>query len=1013
MAMFNFSKVYVSIIIILICKSVFGEYFGKNKVQYGEFKFKEMQTEFFKIYYYPSEKSVVKDAGRILERWNARYAKIFGAPLSKGQPVILYANQADFQQTNAIGGLIPQGTGGVTEGYLNRVILPFTGIYEENDHVLGHELVHAFQYEIMKANELGLAGANNMPLWFIEGMAEYLSTGSQSPLTSMWMRDAVLFNDVPGIDEIGRDSKYFPYRWGQALWAYIAGKYGDVVIGQLYMSVMSGNLETAFIDVLGKNLDSLSIEWVEEVKRTFNTQINGRQLPSKEGRRILDREELTLSPKISPDGKLMAVYSSKDLFAIDLYIVDVASGKIIQKLGSSESDQHFNELRYVNSVGSWSPDSRKFAFVIYRKGKNAIGTFDAKAGRYKQTFTLSGVDEIEDVAWSPDGNSIAVSGTAGGEGDLYLYSIKRKTTTRLTNDKYADLMPSWSPDGKTLLFITDRADGTDIGDLTYGTMRIGKLDLETKEISILSLASWAKHIDPQYSKDGKSIFFISDPDGISDIYRYSTESHTFFRVTKVATGVSGLTELSSAMSISRDNGQLAFNVFEKFGYKVQLLDSSKTNGTPFIPFKVDYYCNTILPPGTGGSIVNNYLCNPNEGLVSGESFLLQNYKPKLKLLYIGQLFAGISADPLGIGVAGGLSFVFSDILGNHILGLGAQVSGSIRDFGGEVFYLNVGKRLNWGVTLNRISYLTTQTTTEAGDSTNNSGSTQKITFLDQHIYDNNLSGLFQFPISTNRRFEMNAGFTRESYDYRVEEVTISDNLVIDDQTKNIDGPSSLNLFQSGMAYVGDFAFFGFTGPVNGRRFRLEVGPTMGSLQYLSLLADYRQYIFMNPFTLAFRFYHFGRYLRDANNYRLPTYYLGNELWVRGYEYYSFDIAKCSENNDNDGCPEYNRLLGSRIGLINIELRYPLIGIDRYGLINFRYLPVDLITFFDSGVAWDGKNKPIAKIERNTQDRVPVMSVGGGTRINLLGLLILQIYFVYPFQRNDIGAHWGFVFAPAW
>jgi hypothetical protein len=379
------------------------------------------------------------------------------------------------------------------------------------------------------------------------------------------------------------------------------------------------------------------------------------------------------------------------------------------------------------------------------------------------------------------------------------------------------------------------------------------------------------------------------------------------------------------------------------------------------------------------------------------------------------LFAGISADPLGLGVAGGISFLFSDLLGDQILGFGGQVAGSIQDFGGEVFYQNLHNRINWGITLNRVSYLATKTTIEsAADTINeNGGTVQNVTFLDQRIYDNNISGVVDYPLSVNRRIEANAGFTRESYDYRAQKITVSGNDVIDDQTTKVAAPSGLNLFQIGLAYVGDFSYFGFTGPVSGRRFRLEIGSSVGSLQYMSLLADYRQYVFLNPFTLAFRFFHFGRYLRDSENERLATFYLGNEYWMRGYELSSIDLAKCSEKNGNKGCPEYDRLLGSRIGLVNMELRFPLIGTERYGLINFRYLPVDILTFLDGGVAWDGNNKPVAKIEGNTQDRVPVFSVGAATRINILGLLILQIYYAYPFQRTDIGGHWGFVFAPAW
>src|SRR6185295_19122979 len=117
-------------------------------------------------------------------------------------------------QSNVIEGFIGQGTGGVTEGARDRVIMPFTGVYAESDHVLGHELVHVFQYKIAQASRGGLNSVGRIPLWLIEGMAEYLSLGRQDPNTAMWLRDALRRNDLPTLNQLTRDPRYFPYRYG-------------------------------------------------------------------------------------------------------------------------------------------------------------------------------------------------------------------------------------------------------------------------------------------------------------------------------------------------------------------------------------------------------------------------------------------------------------------------------------------------------------------------------------------------------------------------------------------------------------------------------------------------------------------------------------------------------------------------------------------------------------------------------------------------------------------------------
>lgn len=1002
---------------LLICFLSFplkSEYFGRNKVQYDDFDFKVLNSRQFMVFYYPSEEDASKDASRMLERWHARFKTIFDRSLPKKQPVLLYANHADFQQTNAISGLIPQGTGGVTEGFMNRIILPLTGVYSENDHVLGHELAHAFHYNILKESPAGIGGAQQIPLWFIEGMSEYLTIGSFSPQTAMWMRDATLNNDIPTISQIGSDSRYFPYRYGHALWAYIGGTYGDQVINLLFHAVLKQGWYQGIKNVLGKSVDSVSGDWQRSIREKFSTDIAGRDKPSETGKGIIVDGEVNLSPVISPDGEMIAFLSTKDLFSIDLFLADVKTGKIIRKLVSSETDQYFDALQYMSSSGTWSPDGKRFAFTVFKDGDNAISVLDIRTRKIIKTFKLEGVDHVEHVSWAPDGERLAISGTSGAISDLYIYYLDTGRKQRLTSDKFAELQPSWSPDGRSIVFATDRGSETDFDSLRFAQMKLGVLNLDNGNINLISMAEWAKHINPQYSPDGSSIYFISDADGFSDIYRYSILTGQFFRVTRIATGVSGLTDLSPALSVAGKSGRTVFSVYDKSSYRIRSFEPSQTTGELFTPDKQAYLYNIKLPPvNSENSIVDEYLGKSSSGLQN--RFSIKDYNPRLGLLYVGQLYAGLSADPLGVGVGGGVSFLFSDILGDHLLGLGAQINGSLRDFGAEGFYLNMDKRLNWGLVLSRIPYASTYTEVQDDTATVNGevSDVQKYTFTDQRVYDNQIGLLTAYPLSANRRFEFSGSYTRLSYDYKTEEISAQSGRVVRRRTSTIEAPSSLNLFRAAAAYVGDFSYFGFTGPVSGRRYRLELEPTAGSLLFTTALADYRQYLFFNPFTLAFRFLHYGRYFRDSENSRLSQLFLGYETWVRGYSAYSYDLSDCLSSDDYENCPEFQRLLGSRIGIFNAELRFPLLGNEQFGLLNFPYLPVDLLAFFDGGVAWSKKEIPVPKLVQSSNERIPVFSAGAGARINLFGLLVLQIYYAYPFQRTDRDGHWGFFFAPGW
>jgi len=230
----------------VLVPSLNAQYYGRNKVQYQKFNFKVMKTRHFDIYFYLEDEQTVKLAGLMAERWYARLSRMFNYEIRTRQPLVLYASGPEFQQTTVIPELMGEGTGGVTESFKRRIVLPYGPSLAETDHVIGHELVHAFQYDIMAQGHSDAARQTDatlrMPLWFIEGMAEYLSIGSVDPNTAMWMRDAVRRKDLPTVSKLENYYKYFPYRWGQALWAYIAGRWGDEVIGKMMktISVPSG-----------------------------------------------------------------------------------------------------------------------------------------------------------------------------------------------------------------------------------------------------------------------------------------------------------------------------------------------------------------------------------------------------------------------------------------------------------------------------------------------------------------------------------------------------------------------------------------------------------------------------------------------------------------------------------------------------------------------------------------------------------------------------------------------------
>ncbi len=304
----------------LVSLTAQAQYFGQNKVQWESFHFKILQTEHFDIYYYAEEADVVNDIGRMAERWYARYSRVFNHSFLR-KPIVLYANPADFQQTTTTGEIIGQGTGGFTDEYMNRVVLPLTGDYAENDHVLGHELVHVFQYDIAAAQSRNTTrrrfNLEALPLWLVEGMAEYFSKGRIDPLTAMWVRDATIHNRLPDLKKLTRDPRYFPYRYGEALLAYIGGRFGDDAVVRYFLAAGMIGIEPAFDRALGLSSTQVFTDWHESARELYNPVAEER--PASLGNPLLSKKtsrgDLNIGPELSPDGRYLAFLTTRDLFA--------------------------------------------------------------------------------------------------------------------------------------------------------------------------------------------------------------------------------------------------------------------------------------------------------------------------------------------------------------------------------------------------------------------------------------------------------------------------------------------------------------------------------------------------------------------------------------------------------------------------------------------------------------------------------------------------------------------------
>src|SRR5262245_14312845 len=546
--------------------SLSAQYFGSNKVQYDRFDFQVLPTSHFDIYYYSDEAEATKIAARLAERWYARLSHVLDHTLTERPPIVLYASHAHFTQTTILPGNIPEGVGGFTDHQRGRVVLPFTATLGETDHVLGHELVHAFQRDILK-NQGAALGL--LPLWFTEGMAEYLSVGRVDTNTAMWLRDAVRSERLPTLKQLD-DPRWFPYRYGQALWAFLSERFGNDLAARALASKAKGGAIGRLVATTGVDAATLTRDWHAALRKAYGTPADDSADSDSNDHPVLragrkgDGGRYNVGPALSPDGRYVVFLSERDGYSIDVFLAETETGRIVRKLVSTAADPHFDSLQFLESAGAWDAQGARFAMATVRRGKPVLVVLAMPAGTVLMERAFADLAQISSPPCSPAGSLVAFSGLRSGSTALYEFDVVRRGLRRLTRDAYADLEPAWSPDGRTIAFVTDRFTSS-LGALTFGDFRLAALDVESGEVRPLPSIPDAKNINPQWA--GRDLYFIADPNGVSNVFRASAGTGGVTQVTRARSGVSGVTSLSPALSLA--GGRLAFSEYRNGAYEIR------------------------------------------------------------------------------------------------------------------------------------------------------------------------------------------------------------------------------------------------------------------------------------------------------------------------------------------------------------------------------------------------------------------------------------------------------------
>lgn len=987
----------------LMLSSASAQYFpfGKNRVQYDDFEWRYIQSKHFDIYYYNEKNYELAEFTALsVESAYKQVQKDFNHEISDRISVIIYDSHNDFSQTNVVN--LPnsaEGIGGVTDKYKNRITLPFDGDYNDFRRTIHHELVHAIFNDMFYGGSVQSIIQNNInlvfPLWFEEGLAEYSALGWDSN-TDMYIRDAVINNYLPPIQYL---SGYYSYRGGQSLWNYIAEEYGREKIAEILQRIRnSRSVEYGMTAALGMNIEELSEKWTEALKKRYYPEVAERERSESVGSLLTERGKFgtyNTSPAISPQGdKIAFITNSRGYF--DVVVISAINGQKLKTVIRGEDNPNFEELNILNPNLTWSPDGTKLAMSTKTKGRDDLAIIDYATSKVSK-LKFPSIDAIGSVAWAPDNSKIAFDANIGPYQDIFVYDFNEKSLTNVTKDFFSDREPAWSADSKSVYFISDRGDKTELstyalqhnlfsGDGFYQT-DIYKVDLgATVAERITETPIWSE-MQPVTSYRG-DLYYISDENGIQNVYKMDLASRTSSPITDLQSGI-------SQISVSADGSRIAFNAINEGYLDIFLLKSpeakiksepltknywaqrrateSKEERVPAIAYAREMFDTGVMAVDKAEEKVTieepeveqtndnidfrNYVFaddvvqDTTLYLKDVESFSVEDnitddgrYIPQEYRLKFG---VDIAYSPTFVASTYGsfalTQFIISDLLGDHQISIGTNFVFDLKDSDYSFQYGNFKNRTNYF-----FSYFHTSRKYQSyfGE------------LIRYRTYG--VSSSIQYPFDKFRRLDFNLSFLNIDLNYN------SVFNVIDDTGNSFQtsDPSETSRFlYPEVVFTSDKTLPGFLTPRAGSRFSvgLSGSPSFysGAPEFVSVLGDFRKYFDLGLNTsIALRFSGGASIGKDAQNY-----FLGGKLgWInQKWSDTGLPVDRITDNFFSvPALPlrgyEYNAINGENFSLINAEFRFPLFAAIIPGAIPI--LPLYNITgvaFLDVGTAWGSTN----------------------------------------------------------
>ena len=1008
--------------------------FGKNRIQYKYFDWSYYASENFEVYFYDGGRDLAYKTIEYLEEEFSRITETIGYPPYAKIRVFLYNSIVDKQQSNVGVNAGDFTVGGQTEFVQSQVELAYSGDYSSFKGKLVYSITEMLIEEMLYGGNIAemfqSSFTNPIPLWFTGGIARYVASGWDKDSDDA-VREYVSSTQE---DKFIKLSPEMNILLGQSIWNYIAQKYGQRSISNiLNLARIIRNEQNSVERTLGLPYNQFMTEWRAFYNNT-NIQLKEAYVEPDAEKMVSGRNKEDYhytSVKFSPDGKFLA-YAAVNQGQIKVQVKNLQNNqeREIYTGGLKLIDQ---ETDYTYPILSWA-DSTTIGIIYAEEGANILAV-KRLGTKGEQKIRIPLLNKIQSFDFKDGGRLAVMTGSINDVSDAFMYNLVRGQVRKISDDKFDERDISFYPGSNQVVFVSNRKTDSvfvtgpnKIADVETNQFNLFGYDIDYPDSSFVRFTNALATAGQPHNINGDNIIYLSDQQGINNLYRYNLTDSVTVQITNFLYGI-------KTYDFDYSSGNLAYvsNFDGKDAVFLQSLDINSSMFTPVTPRRalqvarilaqrrrdrlgeqyqqLDTAKNTGITTESARSPLQQ-LDSLKAGAINTEEY---EFKVETRVDTKNYQFEKPQNDPV-VGNRSFLSIYQNASNENSILGPGAYenrfqtnsvvttfVIDQLRSFS-QLFEIEMNDylqnhRFKGGILVpmsfsagydvfGEYEYLKNRVDISAGYYRKSLVRINQATFLNQRFNKNTFQLGFSYPFSHKFRAEFNPFFTETKYIDRDIRLLIPANnptQFVSEITSNYIGFNSALVFDNTII-TGTNLHQGTRAKV---RFESHMKMNSDAISFNNVEVDLRHYYKLNKaIYLAGRAY-FGSYFGDA-----PKKYLlgGVDNWAfnstesSNAEINPLDFQTLFDNSDvlfhqftNLRGYNYNTFQGRNVLTFSGEIRFPINQILNNADLKSNFLRnLQFVGYYDIGSAWDNlspfREKNNLNIEEISNEGSPFSAV---------------------------------------